>query len=168
MTAGTLAAPVADELLADNFWLSEFLASQTAVRLGIDNTPDPYHLASIRDHLAPGMQRIRDLLNSHHSGREVGILISSGYRGPALNKAIGGSKTSQHMLGQAADFTAPRFGTPYEVCLILARHHQAIGFDQLVFEGSWVHVSFARWPRGEMLTAKFKPHGVSYSVGIVA
>lgn len=92
-----------DELLQGHFRLSEFLRSEAAVRRGLDNTPRALELANIRNVLAPGMQRVRDCL-------AVPVFISSGYRSPEVNAAIGGSSASQHMQGLAADFVAPAFG----------------------------------------------------------
>jgi uncharacterized protein YcbK (DUF882 family) len=77
--------------------------SQTAARMGIDNTPTPEILKNLRI-MAAKLEEIRSLLG-------VPVLVSSGYRCPALNKAVGGSKGSAHLLGLAADITAPSFGT---------------------------------------------------------
>lgn len=156
-----------DPKLTRNFRLSEFLRSDAAVRLEIDNTPDEQSLRNIREQLAPGMQRIRDLLNFDQGRKEeVNVLISSGYRSRALNAAIGGSSKSQHVLGLAADFTAPRFGTPREICRLLVGYQDVIRFDQLIFEGNWVHVSFADAPRASVLTAHFQGGRVRYTEGI--
>jgi hypothetical protein len=79
------------------------------------------------------------------------VLISSGYRSPAVNAAVGGSRNSQHMTGQAADFTAPRFGSPAEVVAALV--DSGVEYDQLILEfGRWVHISFADQPRHQALT----------------
>lgn len=152
-----------DPLLTQHFRLSEFLLSQTAVRHGLDNTPGAQAMDNLRLVLAPGMQRIRGLLR-------VPVLISSGYRSPAVNRAVGGSRSSQHMDGLAADFTASAFGSPRDVCRRLLAHLTMLGVDQLILEGdAWVHVGFApagRPPRGEVLTARFGAAGVSYSRGL--
>lgn len=148
-----------DERLTDNFFLSEFLASDTAARLGIDNTPPAQVMATIRNVLAPGMQAVRDLLG-------VPILISSGYRSPELNRAIRGAQNSQHSTGHACDFRAPGFGTPRAVCDLLVRHIERLKFDQLIHEGGWAHISFAPRPRNQVLTAHFTPQGVSYTQGL--
>ncbi len=148
-----------DERLTANFWLSEFLASDTAVRLGIDNAPGALHEANIRNVLAPGMQAVRDLLG-------VPVLISSGYRSPALNAAVRGSQSSQHCSGHAADFRAPSFGSPRKVCEAIVAAMERVKFDQLIHEGSWVHISFSPRRRNEVLTAHFRPGGVSYTRGL--
>lgn len=142
------------------FRLSEFLRSETAVRRGLDNTPPAGVLANIVNVLGPGMQRVRDLL-------ETPVHITSGYRSPEVNRAVGGAASSQHTLGLAADFVAPQFGSPRSIARFLAEHQALIRFDQLIFEGTWVHISFVdQRPRGQVLTAHFAQGGVSYSPGI--
>lgn len=147
-----------DERLTPSFHLSELLASDTAERKRLDNRPDAAALGNIRNHLAPGLQQIRDLLGQP-------MIIASGYRSPAVNKAVGGSRSSQHMQGLAADFIAPKFGTPLQVCRAIVA--SKVQFDQLIYEGTWVHVSFAAKPRRSVLTAKFGPGGAVYSEGLV-
>lgn len=145
---------------APSFHLDEFLHSQTAQRKGISNAPTPAHLENITRLLAPGMQRVRDLLR-------VPVLISSGYRSLALNRAVGGSATSQHCEGLAADFTAPAFGSPRRICEHILANASEIRFDQLIYEGTWVHISFvAAAPRHEVLTAHFGGGRVTYSRGL--
>lgn len=149
-----------DQQLTQHFNLSEFLHSETAVRRGLLNVPPTPVLLAIKQQLAPGMQRIRDLLGQP-------IAVSSGYRSPAVNKAVGGSSTSQHTRGEACDFTAPGFGTPLQVCRAIVANRARIGFDQLIFEGTWVHVSFvASGARGQVLTAHFGAGGVRYTPGL--
>ena len=146
-----------DERLTADFHLSEFIRSQTALRKGIDNTPDATVLGAIRNFLAPGMQHVRDLINAP-------IHISSGYRSPMVNAAVGGSRTSQHTQGLACDFTAPFFGTPLQICRSIVA--SKIIFDQHIYEGEWVHISFSASPRRSVLTASFKGGSASYSQGL--
>ena len=81
--------------LSKNFSLKEFTKSMTATRLGIDNTPEDEHLKNAKLLFERIVQPVRE---------RFGITrISSGYRGPELNKAIGGSTKSQHCKGQAVD-----------------------------------------------------------------
>jgi len=135
-----------DERLAPNFWLSELLHSETAVRHRLDNYPDAVALANLRNHTGPGLQRVRDLLG-------VPVLVSSGYRSPAVNQRIGGSTRSQHMDGLAVDFTAPSYGTPYKVARAIMEHASLVKYDQLILEfGRWVHCSWSPRPRGMVLT----------------
>jgi hypothetical protein len=120
--------------LSSHFELSEFTVSQTAARLGIDNTPPPYAIEHLK-RTAQWLEGVRILLG-------VPITISSGYRCLELNRAIGSKDTSQHVLGQAADFTAPGFGSPRHVIdrIIDAK----MEFDQLILEyppNGWIHVS---------------------------
>lgn len=152
---------MSDERIVPSFWLSEFLASDTAVRKGLSNAPDIGEMANIRSILAPGMQRVRECLGHP-------VTISSGYRSAAVNRAVGGSKTSQHTQGLAADFTAPGFGSAKQVAEHLLRHAGTVRYDQLIYEGTWVHISFSPQPRGQVLTARFSGGKAIYSPGVVA
>jgi hypothetical protein len=148
-----------DERFGRYFWLSEFVRSDIAVRRGLDNTPAAAELANLRQVLAPGMERVRDALAAP-------VLITSGYRSAEVNAAVGSKDTSQHRHGLAADFIAPQFGTPRQVAKHLLEHGN-VRFDQLIFEGNWVHVSFVPGkPRGEVLTAHFNAGRVSYTQGL--
>lgn len=151
-----------DERVGGSFWLSEFLRSDTAVRRGLDNLPTAAVLNTMRNVLGPGMQRIRDALS-------VPVLITSGYRSPALNAAVGGSRNSVHQIGLAADFIAPAFGTPRSIAHYLMDRCGEIRFHQLIWEGQWVHVAFPTQgtpPAGEVLTAHFHGGTVTYSRGV--
>ena len=96
--------------------------------------------------LAAVLEDVRHVLGSRP------ILISSGFRSEAVNKAVGGSTSSAHRLGLAADFTCPDFGSPLMVCRAIAS--SGIQFDQLIHEkGSWVHLGLSQSaPRTQMLT----------------
>jgi zinc D-Ala-D-Ala carboxypeptidase len=147
-----------DQLLSPNFRLSEFLVSQTASRQGIDNTP-PKALMPRLVNLAKGLERVRALTGS-------AIIITSGYRSAALNKAVGGSHNSQHSFGEAADIICPRFGTALDLAELIELNQEAVGFDQLILEfGRWVHISFVLPPRQQILTIKSKEQG--YLRGII-
>ena len=90
--------------LSKNLSLAEVTKSTTAKRLGIDNTPDEWvteNLKKVAEHI---FQPVRD-----HFGRP--IFVSSGYRSPDLNVAIGGSKRSQHVEGRALDNLISSFGS---------------------------------------------------------
>lgn len=129
--------------LSPNFHLDEFTHSQTAQRRGIDNDPPPNVVANLK-HTAQMMELVRAALKAP-------ILVSSGYRSPELNVAVGGSATSQHTRGEAVDFTAPSFGTPREI--VEAIRKTSIPYDQLILEfDRWVHISFTiRPPRRQAL-----------------
>lgn len=132
--------------LSAHFALAEFVTSQTAARKGIDNTPPANVLAALK-RTAQGLEAVRVRLGC------APISVTSGYRSPALNAAIGGSENSQHMTGEAADIICPRFGTPTEVATAL--RDSGIAYDQLILEypgrGGWVHISFSDRPRGHAL-----------------
>jgi hypothetical protein len=148
-----------DPLVTQHFRLSEFLDSETATRLDLDNTPTPDVLATLRNVLVPGMQQVRNILGKP-------VFVTSGYRSPSVNAAVRGSPSSQHVTGHACDFKCPAFGSPVEVAAELVRHMAALKFDQLIAEGRWVHVSFSPRPRNQVLTAHFSASGVSYTQGL--
>lgn len=137
------------EMLSPHFSLDELTVSEMAARKGWDNTPPPGALANLRA-LADMLERIREELGA------PAIIITSGYRSPLVNAAVGGCAGSQHLLGCAADYICPRFGTPLQVAKAIAE--SGIPFDQLIHEyGRWVHVSVPpvnsrRKPRGMALT----------------
>ena len=138
--------------LSTNFWLSEFTDSNMADRLGIENHPDPLATTSLFK-TAALMEQIRTLLGNRP------ITISSGFRCVELNQAVGGSMTSEHMTGDACDFACPGFGTPLQICSAIA--NSDIEFGQLIWEGSWVHISTPGRFNRSILTAKFtkQPNG---------
>lgn len=142
--------------LTEHFTLDELTRSDTAVRKGLDNTPPP-EVAQRLLLTAVGLELVRELLGAP-------ILITSGYRSPKVNSAIGGSPNSQHCKGEAVDFIAPGFGTPKTICLAIL--DSDIAFDQLIEEGGWVHISFSDHPRRSILTAHFKGGRVTYTEGI--
>jgi hypothetical protein len=85
------------------------------------------------------LERIRTHL-SRLAGRDVPIHLSSGYRSLAVNRAIGSDDTSDHRTADAADWTAPAFGSPFQICRALAPHVSTLGIGQLINEyGDWVH-----------------------------
>lgn len=126
--------------LTPHFTVSEFTASDTAARLGIDNSLPATMLVAARE-TCELLERIRAFLGGAKA-REVPLVVTSGYRCPALNRAIGSAPTSDHVLSLAADFKAPAFGSAFEVAQALAPHVSELGIGQLIHEfGSWVHVS---------------------------
>lgn len=131
--------------LSDHFSLAELCASQTAARLGIDNTPPPDILANLRE-TAAMLEQVRRLL-----GNKV-ITVTSGFRCLAVNRAIGSGDTSAHVRGMAADFICPSFGSPLEVAREIAQSD--IAFDQLIHEfGAWCHIGRSPGlPRRMLLT----------------
>jgi hypothetical protein len=144
--------------LSEHFSLDEFTASETALRKGIDNTAPPVITEKLRM-LAATLEQVRSLLGNNS------IRVSSGYRCLELNRAIGSGDLSAHTLGYAVDFTCPGFGTPKEVANKIAE--SPIKFDQLIYEGTWVHLSIDPRNRREVLTARFGKGKTSYTKGIV-
>lgn len=121
--------------LSPNFALDELTASETAARHGIDNTPDQATIQNLT-RLANALQEVRALL-----GNKV-IIVSSGYRSPELNQKVGGSATSDHCKGLAADFICPSYGTPDEIVRVVMA--SAIPYKQVIREyDKWVHFSIS-------------------------
>jgi hypothetical protein len=120
-----------------HFTLVEFTDSQTAARRGIDNAPPARERKNLQ-RTAETMEKVRTLLGDHP------VLISSGYRSPPVNAAVGGSKNSAHMSGLAVDFSCPGFGTPKQICRKLAQHMKELEIDQLIHEyDTWVHLGLS-------------------------
>ncbi|WP_295377213.1 D-Ala-D-Ala carboxypeptidase family metallohydrolase [uncultured Pseudacidovorax sp.] len=136
--------------LSPHFSIAELTHSQAATRLGVLNEPGVAQLDNLR--------RLADVLETVRSAvRDLPVLISSGFRAPAVNREVGGAANSAHIDGRAADFTVPRFGSPKAVCQRIV--DAGIVFDQLIYEGAWVHLGIAvrhEPPRREVLTAIFE------------
>jgi zinc D-Ala-D-Ala carboxypeptidase len=118
--------------LSEHFSLEEFTVSTTALSMGVANTPMPEHLANLQN-LAKCMEDVRALFNRR-------IEITSGYRNPEVNAAVGGVPTSAHALGHAADFHVDG-STDLAAAKVI--RDSALKFDQLIFEKNrCVHISF--------------------------
>lgn len=143
--------------LTPHFSLEELVASDIAMRRGIDNTP-PLDIAIRLQVLARGLEEVRGLLMWP-------MVISSGYRSKELNMVVGGAPSSAHVQGYAADFTCPSYGNPRAIVDTISR--SSLAFDQCIQEGGrWVHISFAPPLRRETLTAYFDATGrVNYLPG---
>lgn len=134
--------------LGEHFTLAEFTRSTAAADAGIANTPTEEHIAAMRLLVAHVLDPLRKRLGP--------IKVTSGYRSKAVNDELrkrgkNASKTSQHMVGEAADIVVPGF-TPKQVATEIVR--AGISFDQVIwYEGGWVHVSWTakRANRGEVL-----------------
>ena len=126
--------------LSKNLSLAEVTKSTTASRLGIDNTPDDWATENLRQIAVNVFQPLRDAFGCP-------IYVSSGYRGPELNAAIGGAKRSQHMEGRALDLDADVYGRCTNA-QIFRYIKDNLEFDQLIWEfgdednPDWVHVSY--------------------------
>lgn len=132
--------------LSPHFTLAEMIRSQTAIRNGIDNTPDPAQIERLRLLCVNILEPLRALVGKP-------IHVSSGFRNPTVNSLISGSPTSQHMRGEAADISVEGLTAQELFVVILA---SALPYDQLIQEfDSWVHVSFGpRDRRKAMLATK--------------
>jgi zinc D-Ala-D-Ala carboxypeptidase len=122
--------------LSKNFLLSEITHSNTAKRLGITNAPEKEHLSNIQALIRKVVQPMRDALGP--------IRISSGYRSPELNRAIGGSIKSQHCKGEALDLQFWKSGKMNNKAIYDWVIANDIEFDQMIneFDFSWIHISF--------------------------
>ncbi|VVE77373.1 D-Ala-D-Ala carboxypeptidase family metallohydrolase [Pandoraea sputorum] len=143
-----------------HFTLAELTHSQTADRRGIDNAATDEAVTNLT-RVAQTLERVRVLLGSRP------ITISSGYRSPDLNRAVGGAHNSAHLCGLAADFICPGYGTPLQICKAIAASN--IDFDQLIQEGTWVHLGLAQpgqKNRRQVLTAKFANGVATYQEGL--
>lgn len=145
--------------LTDHFTLAEFEQSSTATRLGIDNHASLEIVAQLTK-TAVNMEKVRALLGG------LPIAVDSAYRCPMLNTAVRGAKDSAHCTGDAVDFTCPAFGTPLQIARRLAA--SGLKFDQLLQEGTWVHVSFAPALRQQVMTAHFTEGRATYTQGLAA
>lgn len=153
--------------LSKNFSLRELTQSQHAARHGIDNTPPPEVVENLRALCTAVLQPLREAIGKS-------ITITSGYRSPEVNKAIGGSTTGQHPKGEAADFECFSMDNKALAQKII---DMKLPFDQLILEfyvsgdpnSGWVHVSHRRdgKNRGQVLTASRGPDGkTKYTPGL--
>lgn len=122
------------------FELDEFVKSDVAKRRGIDNTPT----FETVDHLA---ELVSVFLNPLRIALGKPIVVTSGYRSPSLNRAVGGSATSLHMKGYAADIYCPRLTFPeFQRFVLDWVKKTGTRFDQIILErntatgAQWLHV----------------------------
>ncbi len=154
--------------LSKHFYLSELTKSQTAARKGWNNIPDAKGISKLRLLCEKVLEPVR---------AEFGVTVcSSGYRSPRVNRAVGGSKTSQHRLCEAADFEVPGVANP-DVARWMERR---LNYDQLILEfykrgqpnSGWIHVSYreGRLRNMEMTALRVKRLGrwkTVYITGLV-
>lgn len=150
--------------LSKNLSLKEAIKSNTATRLGISNTPEDWEIKNLIAVAENIFQPIRD-----HFGVPIGV--SSGYRSKELNKAIGGSKYSQHMIGEALDIDADIYGgvTNAEIFNYVKKN---LEWDQMIWEfgddkePDWVHISYKQSGRNrkEIKQAYRDNKGVYYKL----
>ena len=152
--------------LSKNFTLSEMTKSETALRHDMDNTPGEKEIGNLKLLCEKVLQPIRD-----HYGK--GVKVNSGFRHPDVNAKVGGSKTSDHCRGQAADIEIPGVANADLATWI----KDNLQFRQLILEfytpgvpdSGWVHVSYvAEDNKKEVLTATKKEGKTVYLPGLVA
>lgn len=152
--------------LSPNFSLTEMVKSETALRHGMENTPGEAEIAALRLLCEKVLQPVRD-----HYG--VGVKVNSGFRHPDVNAAVGGSKTSDHCKGQAADIEIPGVANADLAVWIM----ENLDYTQLILEfytpgildSGWVHVSYNPTNlKKENLTATKKDGKTVYLPGLVA
>jgi len=152
--------------LTKNFTLAEMVKSDTALRHDMDNTPGEVEIENLRVLCEKVLQPVRD-----HYGR--GVKVNSGFRHPEVNAAVGGSKTSDHCKGQAADIEIP--GVPNAD---LAKWiTENLDFTQVILEfytqgvpdSGWVHVSYDPQNLKKQALTAVKQNGKTvYLNGLVA
>ena len=117
-----------------NFKISELIHSDTAVAYKINNMPDINSLDCMLDLICDCLQPIRDKLGKP-------MIITSGYRCSALNRAVGGVTSSQHTKGQAVDFHVNGMTIKEVIDFVIK---SGVPFDQLIRENGWVHISYRK------------------------
>ena len=150
--------------LSPHFTLEEMIKSQAGDRAGIDNMPSAAHREALRALCIHVLEPIRERFGP--------VVINSGYRGPVLNRMVGGAASSQHCSGEAADIEVPGMSNG-DLARWIEKH---LEYDQLILEcykpgipsSGWVHVSFeAHTPnRKQELTATVVNGKMTYTPGI--
>ena len=152
--------------LTANFTLSEMVKSETALRHGMDNTPGEVEIENLKRLCEQVLQPVRDHF-------KTGVKVNSGFRHPEVNAKVGGSKTSDHCKGQAADIEIP--GIPNADLAVWIMEN--LTYTQLILEfytpgvpdSGWVHVSYDPANlKKENLTATKQGGKTVYLKGLVA
>jgi zinc D-Ala-D-Ala carboxypeptidase len=152
--------------LTENFSLSEMTKSETALRQGLDNTPGDEEIENLRKLAENVLQPIREAY-----GR--GVKVNSGFRHPDVNAAVGGSRTSDHCKGQAADIEIPGVANADLAQWI----SENLEFRQLILEfytpgipdSGWVHVSYVEGDNKKQVMTAMKENGKTvYKPGLIA
>lgn len=131
------------------FTINELTKSSTASRLHINNTPSQ----EVKDNLNKLIDNVLDPLRELY-GKP--IIVNSGYRCPKLNKAVGGARNSQHLIGQASDIRTVTNTKESNKQLFDIIKNSKLPFDQLIneYDFNWVHVSYGPRNRRQVLTIK--------------
>ena len=152
--------------LSTNFSLSELTKSETALRHNMDNTPGQAEVANLTVLAQHVLQPVRD----HY---KMGVKVNSGYRAPEVNASVGGSKTSDHCKGQAADIEIPGVANAELANWI----KDNLKFTQIILEiytpgipdSGWVHVSYNPADlKCQCLTAVKENGKTVYKPGLIA
>ena len=152
--------------LTKNFSLAEMVKSETALRHGMENNPGPDELNNLLELCANVLQPIRD----HY---QKGVKVNSGYRSPDVNAKVGGSRTSDHCRGTAADIEIP--GVPNADLANWIKEN--LSYTQLILEfytvgvpdSGWVHVSYdPKNLKKQDLTATKQDGKTVYLTGLIA
>lgn len=147
-------------LLTNNFSLNELIKSATAERLGIPNIPNEDIVNNLQALCENILQPLREAYGHP-------IVVDSGYRCSKLNKAVGGSSTSQHMYGEAADIHTLSDLPSENKKLFDLIVSLKLPFDQLIneYDYNWIHVSFSPKNRRKKLKA-VKIKGKTQYIGL--
>jgi zinc D-Ala-D-Ala carboxypeptidase len=152
--------------LSPNFTLSEMTKSETALRHGMDNIPNQEQISNMQALAVNVLQKVRD-----HYKR--GVKVNSGFRHPDVNAAVGGSRTSDHTRGMAADIEIPGVANAELAGWI----QQNLDYTQLILEfytpgvpdSGWVHVSYDPANlKKQVLTAMREGGKTVYKPGLIA
>lgn len=152
--------------LSKNFTLAELTKSEAALRKGLDNTPS----LTVIDNLQALVDNVLQPVREHF---KLAVKVNSGYRSPEINEAVGGSKTSDHCKGMAADIEIPGVSN-YMLALWIS---QNLKYTQLILEfytpgvpdSGWVHVSYDPANlKCQNLTAVFEKYKTVYLQGLQA
>jgi zinc D-Ala-D-Ala carboxypeptidase len=152
--------------LTANFSLAEMVKSDTALRHDMDNTPGEAEIANLKTLCEKVLQPVRDHF-------QTGVKVNSGFRHPEVNAKVGGSKTSDHCKGQAADIEIPGIANADLAVWIMDN----LTYTQLILEfytpgvpdSGWVHVSYDPANlKKENLTATKQNGKTVYIKGLVA
>ena len=152
--------------LTENFSLAEMVKSETALRQGLDNTPGDAEIANLKRLAENVLQPIRNAYGK-------GVKVNSGFRHPDVNAAVGGSRTSDHCKGMAADIEIPGVANADLAEWI----KENLEFTQLILEfytpgipdSGWVHVSYDPNNLKKQVMTAMKENGKTvYKAGIIA
>ena len=142
--------------LSENFNLSEFVSTAT----GLENIPGPVEVENLRALCQEVLQPLRNAVVKKYSGKKVSIVVSSGYRSPLVNQAVGGADTSQHLYGEASDINVYVNGVRLSNQEVIDEIRSlGLPYDQVIDEQlkgkQWVHVSHSKSKlRKQWLTAR--------------